>query len=99
MAPGTEEPLKWSSNSVAQGQHLVATRYVNATMAPFATVGPGIDISGMGTACEEELGHFVVRSLQVVHGVVREFDITFFDLCDDNGPLQGEVRYGTNEPA
>ena len=47
----------------------------------------------MGFECSQELGHFFVRSLKVVNGVVREFDIKFYDMCNNSGPLQGEVRY------
>ena len=77
------------------GKELHVGLYQDATRAPFADVGPGIDISGMGDGCNTEQGRFDVKSLSWGTAGAKSFDITFLDYCDGSGPLRGELRYGS----
>ena len=94
----TSDGLFWTADFQAPPGHALGPGdYPNATRAPFATTGPGLDISGQDS-CNTLTGHYTVyRNDLCQRRYSRELRRGFrADLQRWKSPLYGSIRFNSD---
>jgi uncharacterized protein DUF11/uncharacterized protein DUF5648 len=81
-------------------QPLALGAYEEAARASFREASPGLDFGGAGRGCNQVMGRFVVRDLDLGPGTaVNRLAVDFDQWCENGAAtLHGEFRFNTTVP-